>query len=248
MARRAAITDSRARTLYGSMHDGLAPRVRPWRPPPTPDIVLDVRRITRIDGVQQSATHGDVLFTHEFEDGTGPVLARDPTRRRNNALLVGGSYTIDDEGMIRDMAKKHHHKDMVRYTNPHSALAFIVQVGLVGFFATVLVEMISGQLPMRWNRKAIVIGRDIALVIAGLWIYKKSPVWGTGLGVAAVVDSSSLVYNGLDLDRRLRNLLRRAPGSTQSERTDLPPSHGLNDGRTQFQQGRGTFNRPRVAA
>lgn len=235
---RARARDAHAREVYRAMHRNVEPTARVVPAPRTPRVLLDVRRVTRIWGEQLMGDgRGLVEFDHEFAPGAGPVLARDLGKQRNNGVLVGGHYRITDEGMIEDdMAHtKKHHAHVVRYSNPESWLMFFLQVGFVGFLTTIVVDMISGQLPARWNHKMIVVGRDVALLLGGIWLAKRSPIVSGGLITFVAVDAATLFYDGLDLDSRLRRLFRRADGATQSQNLNIPRSHGLNDERERQQ-------------
>ena len=213
------------------MHTGLEARVVPWRPPRTPRSVIDLRRMTAVEGEQlmgpwRAKGAGEVLYRHEFAPGTGPMMQRDLGRSTNNMVLHGGSYRINDEGMIEDMAHRRHHH---RYTsNPeHGEIAFLVLVGLALFVAVVVTDLVKGALPARWNARYKSIGVDAALIGAGIWLYKKSHIWGIALAGAGVVDAAGMLYTGMGLDQKINTLFHR---TTQPAPSPTNPPAGLMGG------------------
>lgn len=242
-------TIARERALYRSMHKGIDGRITRVRVPPTPRAVADLRYVTAIEGVQAMGPDrvqgaGDILYRHEFKPGTEPMLQRDLGRSRNNMVLSGGSYRINNEGMIEDMARRHHHRFMRRHYNPESHLTFLVLVGLALGATLIVMDVINRMLPQNWsdNKKTLAsIGLDAVAIVGGAMLYKKSPTWGIALVGAGVSEAASTAWVRTGLAAKVDALMHRAPSS------GLPTpqfSGALPAGQRQHA---GQFQRPRIA-
>jgi hypothetical protein len=214
------MTSHSARALYRSMHAGLVPRVRTMPAPRTPRALIDLRRMTAFEGTQLMGKgrvqgSGSILYRHEFDEGTGPMVQRIVGRDSQNMFLSGGRYRINDEGMVEDMAKKRHH-GIKRYMNPESDLAFLVLIGLALAAAGIVNELIQALLPARWSHRTKAIGVDALFILAGVGVYKRSKVWGIGLAGAGVADATAMAWVGLGLDEKVRRVFHLPVGGAGS--------------------------------
>lgn len=205
------------RDLYRSMHSGLEPRVRTVPAPRTPKAVIDLRRMTAVEGIQLQGKgrvqgSGPVLYRHEFKGDSGPMMVRVLGRDTNNMDLVGGNYRINDEGMIEDKNMSHHR--MRRYTNPESTIAFLALAGLALAATGIVQELVNSMLPASWsaNKKMVgSLGIDALLIVSGAMLFKKSPVWGIALAGSGVMSVTHMAYTRLGLDAKVQHLFHRTP-------------------------------------
>lgn len=72
------------------------------------DIPSEAAVVGKLIGVAYEAVRDGktIRYMHEFEDGCEPTLAVAP-RKQAQLLIVGGSYTFTDHGIVDVPVKKH---------------------------------------------------------------------------------------------------------------------------------------------
>lgn len=204
------------------MHAGLEPRIRTVPAPRAPKAVVDLRRMTYVEGVQLQGPGyfggaGPVEYHHRFKGNSGPMMARDVGRTKNNMVLVGGNYRVSDEGMIEDNMAKHHF--MRRASNPESTIVKLVLIGLAVGVTAILHDLVMSLLPASWNvshKNLTKLGTDALLIAGGAMLFRRSPTWGIALAGVGVADAVQGAYVNFGLDQKIQGWLHRSPAAPRT--------------------------------